>query len=544
MLRRPILACALLLAVYIVLSMFNDPRAYLGTDTGGKVATLRVMEERGTLDPDIGYWAERWDPEGRVHPLYYTFQAGDRWVNVTTLPMLYAGYPLYHLGGYRLALVLPMVGSVLAALAARALALRLGGGDGWAAFWIVGLASPLTIYALDFWEHSLGVAALAWAAVLLLDVVEGRRAPNWALGAGVLFGAAATLRTEALVYAFIAVALACLVMWLGRRRFTAAVVAGALATAGLVVPLAANVALERATAERSIRSTRAAGTASAAVTTDARKKRVEEAMLNAAAITPRQEPASYVVGFALLGLLAFVAVRAARPGDAGPAAIAAVGAGALYLIRFGYGPGFVPGLVAATPIAAAGLALGWTSRAARYLLGVGVASLPLVWATQYQGGAAPQWAGRYLLLSGLLFGVAGIVALPRLRPWAQRTFVGMAVVITAFGLVWTSIRTNDAGASLAALNRRPEPVVVSRIGHLAREGGAFYGDKRWLTAPTDDDQAFAVGVLEQAGVRQFALVDLEVSEEPDVPEGWRETGRDRLKFIGRLDLTVTTYEAL
>jgi len=543
-LRRPVVAGALLLVVYVVLSMFNDPRAYLGTDTGGKVATLRVMEERGTLEPDVGYWAERWDPDGRVHPLYYTFQVGDRWVNVTTLPMLYAGYPLYRLGGYRLALMLPMIGSVLSALAARALARRLGGGDGWTAFWIVGLASPLTIYALDFWEHSLGVAALAWAAVVLVDIVESRRPPTWALAAGVLFGGAATLRTEALVYAFVAVALACLLMWLGRRRFAAAIVAGALAAAGLSLPLAANTALERATAEGAIRSTRAAGTASAAVSqTDVRKKRVEEALLNAAAITPRQEPSSYLVGFALLGLLAFVAVRTAGPGDTGPAAIAAAGAAALYLIRFGYGPGFVPGLVAATPIAAAGLALGWTSRAARYLLGVGLGALPLVWATQYQGGAAPQWAGRYLLVSGLLFGVAGVVALPRLRPWAQRTFVGMAAVITAFGLVWMSMRTNDAGASLAALNRRPEPVVVSRIGHLAREGGAFYGDKRWLTAPTDEDQAFAVGVLEQAGTREFALVDLEVSGEPDAPAGWRETGRDRLKFIGRLDLTVTTYQA-
>lgn len=538
------MACALLLAVYVVLSMFNDPRAYLGTDTGGKVATLRVMEERGTLDPDIGYWAERWDPDGRVHPLYYTFRAGDRWVNVTTLPMLYAGYPLYRLGGYRLALALPMLGSVLAALAARALARRLGDGDGWAAFWIVGLASPLTIYALDFWEHSLGVAAIAWAAVVLVDVVEGRRPPAWAVAGGALLGAAATLRTEALVYAFVAVAAACLVLWLGRRRFAAALVAGALATAGLAVPLAANTALERATAERAIRSTRAAGTASAAVTqTDVRQKRVEEALLNAAAITPRQEPASYLLGLALLGLLAFVAARAARPGDAGPAAVAAAGAAALYVIRFGYGPGFVPGLVAATPIAAAGLVLGWTSRAARYLLGVGLGALPLVWATQYQGGAAPQWAGRYLLASGLLFGVAGIVALPRLRPWARRAFVGMAVVITGFGLVWMSIRTNDAGASLAALNRRPEPAVVSRIGHLAREGGAFYGDKRWLTAPTDEDQAFAVRVLEQAGIREFALVDLEVSGEPAAPEGWRETGRDRVKFIRRIDLFVTTYQA-
>jgi hypothetical protein len=439
-----------------------------------------------------------------------------------------------------------MVGSVLAALGARALARRLSGGDGWPAFWIVGLVSPLTIYALDFWEHSLGVALMAWAVVVLLDVVQGRRPPAWALAAGALLGTAATLRTEALVYAFVAVALACLVLWLGKRRLAAAVLAGALATVGLAIPLVANGALESATTGGAIRSERTASSASSVVSTtgDVGTKRIEEAMLNAVAITPRQEAASYLVGFALLGLLAFVALRTARTGDTGPAAIAAVGAGALYLIRFGYGPGFVPGLIASTPLAAAGLVLGWRSLAGRYLLGVGLLALPIVWATQFQGGAAPQWAGRYLLVSGLLFGVAGIVALPRLRMWAQRAFVGMAAVITGFGLLWTSMRTNDIGAALATLNRRPEPVVVSRIGHLAREGGAFYGDKRWLTAPDDEEQAFAVGVLEQAGIRQFALVDLEVTEEPDAPAGWRETGRDRLKFIGELDLTVITYEAL
>lgn len=543
-LRRPVAACALLLAAYVGLSLFNDPRGYLGTDTGGKVATLRVMEQHGRLDPDLGYWAERWDPEGQVHPLYYTSKVGDRWVNATTLPMLYAGYPLYRLGGYRLALLLPMLGSVLGALAARALARRLSATDGWAAFWIVGLASPLTIYALDFWEHSLGVAAMAWAVVVLVDVLRGDRSPPWAFAAGALFGAAATLRNEALVYGLVAVAGTCLVVWLARRQFAAAVVAGTLATVGLAVPLLANESLERVTVGQAIRTGRVTGTASSAFSGDAeRSKRVEEAMLNAAAITPRQEPSSYLVGFALLALLAYVAVRSSRAGDAGPAVIAVVGAGALYLIRFGYGFGFVPGMIAATPLAAVGLALGWGSLTGRYALGVGLAALPLVWATQFLGGAAPQWAGRYTLLTGLLLGVAGIVVLPRMRVWAQRALVGMAIVVTAFGLAWTSIRTNGFGSGLAELNRRTEPVLISRIGHLAREGGAFYGDRRWLTAPSDRDHERAVDVLEQAGIRRFALVDLEKAGSRPVPAGWREAGRAEVELLDGIRLQVTTYES-
>ena len=50
--RRSAAAGLLLLAVYVGLSFLNSPRGFLGTDTGGKVATLRVMSESGRFDPD------------------------------------------------------------------------------------------------------------------------------------------------------------------------------------------------------------------------------------------------------------------------------------------------------------------------------------------------------------------------------------------------------------------------------------------------------------------------------------------------------------
>ena len=126
--------------------------------------------------------------------------------------MVLAASPLYDVGGYRLALLLPMVGSIAAAFAARAIARRVGRKGGWAAFWVIGLASPLAIYALDFWEHSLGVALMAWGVVALYDAVDDR--PTWwrGLAAGAAFGAAFSMRTEALVYGFAMVAVACLVL--------------------------------------------------------------------------------------------------------------------------------------------------------------------------------------------------------------------------------------------------------------------------------------------------------------------------------------------
>jgi len=538
-LRRPAVAGVVLLALYAGLSFANDPRGYLGTDTGGKVATLKVMKERHRLDPDVGYWAARWDPGGTLHPLYYTSRIGHRWVNATTLPMLYAAYPLYWLGGYRLALLFPMLGSVLAALAGAALARRLGAGDGWrsAVFWLVGLASPLTIYALDFWEHSMGVALMAWAAVLLFDLAQGDARWWRALTAGLLLGAAATMRTEALVYAAVITAVACVVCLIRSRRLVAVMVAGLAVSAGLLVPLVGNQLLEHATAGGTIRASRATGTVTNQQVTGGR---FEEAVLTSVGLNPELSTGAYLVGALLLALLALVALRSTARES-----LLAIGAGVcvllLYMLRFGQGPGFVPGLIAATPIAAVGLARGWSDVRTRVVLGFALLPLPLVWAYQYTGGAVPQWGGRYILPSAILLLVVGLCSLPALATWARAGAVVLAVAVTGFGLVWLSIRSHDVARASAALVRAPEPVLISRVAHLAREGGAFYDDRKWLTAVTLADLDRAVDVVQRAGFHQFGVVGLDSRPGPDTLGTFHRTGFRRLRFFSDVDLHITTY---
>ena len=252
--RRVVAAVLALLAIYVALSFLNDPRGTLGTDTGGKIATLRVMKTNGGLNPDLHYWAQRYDPNGTLQPLYYTKRIDGKWVNATTIPMLDLGEPLYQLGGTRAVLLLPMLGSVLAALAARALARRRGGGNGWWAFWAVGLASPLAIYALDVWEHSIGVALMLWAVVLVFDVIDRRAGWRATLGAGALLGLSASMRTETLVYGFVLAIVAGIVMLYRERRVLPVVRFGALLAAGMGVLLAANQLLEYVTVGGSIRA--------------------------------------------------------------------------------------------------------------------------------------------------------------------------------------------------------------------------------------------------------------------------------------------------
>ena len=81
-------------------------------------------------------------------------------MQVTSLPFVYAGLPLYKAAGTAGILLLPIAGSLLAAYAARRLALALGASTGWWAFWLVGVGTPMLFYAGDFWEHSMGVGLM------------------------------------------------------------------------------------------------------------------------------------------------------------------------------------------------------------------------------------------------------------------------------------------------------------------------------------------------------------------------------------------------
>jgi hypothetical protein len=546
-LRRPVVACLVLAAVYLALSFLNDERGYLGTDTGGKVATLRVMEERGRLDPDVGYWAERWDPKLDLHPLYYTYDRGGKALNVSTLPALLAAYPLWRFGGYRATLLLPMLGSLFAALAARALVRRLGASAevAWSAFWIVGLASPLAVYALDFWEHSIGVALTGWGIVLLLGVLDDRR-PRWsALGAGVLFGVSGSMRTDTLVYGAVATAVVCTILLVRRAGLARAVLTGAVVVAGLAIPLVANEAMERAVLGDSLRSSRASATAENAISgggsSRAVPSRVSEAHVTLLHLQPTLNSSAAMLGAVLVALAGYALWRSREQSGQRLAAIAALAMVALYLARASEGLGFVPGLLAASPIAIAGLVRGWTIRPARPLLAIAVLALPVVFAFQYRGGAVPQWGGRYLLVSGLLLAAAGAVVLADARRWLRIGAIALAASVTAFGVGWLSDRSHAIAETFEALDDRDQPL-VSTIAHLFREGGAFYTpEKRWLTAIDEDDLESATGVLAEAGESEFGLVQLgDVADSP-VIGGWRETGEDRVPFFGGT-LRVTTYE--
>jgi hypothetical protein len=176
------------------------------------------------------------------------------------------------------------------------------------------------------------------------------------------------------------------------------------------------------------------------------------------------------------------------------------------------------------------------------LLAVALLSLPLVWALQFTGGAQPQWGARYILPSGFVLVTLGAASLTLMERWARRAVVGLAVVVTCFGLAWLSVRSHDVARAETALARRPEPVLVSRIAHLAREGGAYMERHRWLTAVTDADEADAARVVREAGLDRFGLVELDSDAAVHQIQGFDRKGTTQMPFLPGVTLRVTTYE--
>ena len=237
------------------IAFVDDERAPSIPDISGRVATMRAMESSPSHSPDLGYWAERWDPEGMLQPFSNTGRVGSSWVTVGTLPTLYLGLPLFELGGYRLALLIPMLGGIACAFAARKYSWRFAPSSaGWTAFWIIGLASPITLYSVEFWDQSVGAALVAWGVLALWSGYDQESPTLRMVAAGLLLGAAATLRTESVVYGAVAIIAFGIADLVRRRRVVRVAASCAVVLVAAILPLVVNAGLEQAAFGTQLRS--------------------------------------------------------------------------------------------------------------------------------------------------------------------------------------------------------------------------------------------------------------------------------------------------
>lgn len=535
---------ALLAALYGAVILAGDARAASGSDAGGKAATVAMMVERGDWDPDVGYWAAEADPDGVHHPLIKTSKYGERWVQVTTLPMLLLARPLWALGGPTAALALPALGGLVGAWGARRLAIVLGATDGWYAFWAVGAGSPMVFYIADLWEHAFALGLFVAAMPALLDPHPRQAIELVAAGAAV--GAAVALRAELGLYA-VALAVAGLAVAPVRERWRGRAVPLGAAGVAAVAVFVGNSLLERAMLSHGIQSGRmgeqlqqAGGSSS---------QRVSDAALTTFGLFPGDEPTVVAVGALTVGGLAALGVVLARTGRADSSPWFRFGALASVLgvlLRVAAGPGFVPGTGPAAPMAAAGVAGARRDPSARVLVGAALGAMPLVWLLQWQGDLLAQWGGRYTLCSGVLLTVVAAVGIERVgwRQPAALVVCAAAVVVSALGVAWHIERTNAVAAAFEHFDEHADDTVfVTTFGHLPREGGAWSVDQRWLrTSP--ERVAAAVDVAARSGAGRIALVEPADGHEvaPEAVGSFVRTGVESTPWLAGTSLQVTTYE--
>ena len=518
LLSSPAIIVVILLGFYFSIGGLLGSSGYLGSDSGGKVATLEANADRSGWSPDIGYWAEAEDPDGSLHPLFSTRRVAAGWVNVTTLPMVILAQPLYEVGGLRLALLLPMLGSAFAALGAGALARRMGDATGIGATWVVGLVSPFVVYAIDFWEHSWGVAAMTAGVVLTVDAADSESAsPARAFVAGLAFALAAAMRQEALVYGAIA---GLYLVSFARIRGGKALAPAGLMLGGFVAGFGLNSALEKQFFGGLERSGRASDVVTSGVIGRLSPiEKLTEAMLTFASPINLMAPLSILlalaVGACYFALTFGIAERRERIVRLSGGLLACIVLlSVLRVVRFG--PVFVPSILVASPIA--GIGFGIAARKANSIaLVFGLLPLPLVWLFQYPGGAVAQWAGRYVLQSCLVLTVAGVVFLAR-HPVAMRWMLGAQVVMSLLGIQMLVSRTNAVTESSVAIESI-DGVVVFGDPLVAREYGPLMINGQWLSAETDAKREEVEMVLVERGIERFTWVTYANDDREDLGFG-------------------------
>jgi hypothetical protein len=302
--------------------------------------------------------------------------------------------------------------------------------------------------------------------------------------------------------------------------------------------------LEQLTLGTDLRGARVSGTAAAAGTS--LSNRIHEALTTSVGMgfTGLRPSTEWIVGGVVVATVAtgaWLLRSSERRRVMGGTALLAFAA-FVYLDRFSQGVGFVPGLLMASPFAVVGLVWAWRTAPLRPIVLIAVVALPIAWLAQYQGGADPQWGGRYILLSSVLLVIAGVVMLAGQR----RALVGVIVLsalVTVFGIAWLSVRSHTVADGTRTILARHDEMLVSRQPHLLREAGAFYdGSARWLTATDDHELHRAARIADEAGVDEFGLVGGGDQPAPARIGAFVRGERQLVPFIRPdVDVSVLTY---
>jgi len=182
---------------------FNGFHAFWSPDSGARFAMIQNWLRHGSLT-SLTYDDAAVDPTGRLHPLpNYVFQ-GPKGFSVM-YPPLFAGlcglaFRVWGFGGLT---VLPLAGGIAALWVTYLTAARLGLRCRAALPLLMGLGTPIVVYSVVFWKHSLIMLLAAATAYFLLRALQTKRL-FFAVAAGTTLGIGIWVQ-ELLLFLFAAI---------------------------------------------------------------------------------------------------------------------------------------------------------------------------------------------------------------------------------------------------------------------------------------------------------------------------------------------------
>ncbi len=222
------LACA---AVYGAAGWYlSAPQTFWSSDNAVRFVQLESIRRNGYRSLAAVYPAENLDSEHGFFPIAEGLSYRREGRTYLSYPWLFPllAAPLYGALGFPGLLVLPAAaGLAAAALVGWSLG-RVRASAGVAVTLLVGVASPLVVYAAVFWDHTLVAALGAGAVAVLLAGGEGGSGSRPGFWAGMLLGLGPYFRNE--MYVFTA-AVAVGLVASGRRNLLPQVLTGFAAAA-------------------------------------------------------------------------------------------------------------------------------------------------------------------------------------------------------------------------------------------------------------------------------------------------------------------------
>ncbi len=198
------------LTVYLWIAwFFLAPEGLWSPDEGAKllqILNLRLDDHR--LVYNIAYSGQNFDPELRfAYPdlTYGLLSRNGGLLYLRRLPIFpLLVKPLFHFWGLYGLYLLPVFGG--AAIAALSLKLYPQKKEHFKAWLLISFASPVLIYSVIFWEHTLATSIALFALLLAMQAGPLEQAASWPkklswILAGVLFGASVYLRLENFLFA-------------------------------------------------------------------------------------------------------------------------------------------------------------------------------------------------------------------------------------------------------------------------------------------------------------------------------------------------------